>query len=45
MVDVQPYDLLNLSAGRWIIEGYGTVWENELVKSLKEYFEDAEAEG
>ena len=31
--------------GRWQIEGYGLVWEKDLVKSLKEVVEEEECPG
>jgi len=31
--------------GRWLIEGYGLVWEKDLVTSLKEVVEEEDCPG
>lgn len=42
MVNVEPFDELNEKDCRWSIEGYGVVFEDELVFELRKYFADIE---
>ncbi|MDH5634559.1 MAG: hypothetical protein OEY30_01895 [Candidatus Bathyarchaeota archaeon] len=37
--------LVRCKDGRWYIEGYGVVWEKDLIKALKELIVEEECTG